>query len=144
MPEDPRGTARKARQGAQAAVGRATRQSRLGSSGERVAAQLLETHAYRILARNWRCPYGEVDLIAEDGGELVFVEVKTRWGQRLGMPEEAITPRKRRHLLAAAQTYLAEQGSEQRPYRFDVVAIELSADGRVEGMRLYQRAFGEE
>jgi putative endonuclease len=144
MAEDPPGAESKTRQRARAVVGRATRQSRLGSSGERVAAHLLETRAYRILARNWRCPFGEIDLIAEDGAELVFVEVKTRWGRVLGAPEEAITPRKRRHLLAAAQTYLAEQGSEQRQYRFDVVAVELSADGRVESVRLHRRAFGEE
>lgn len=125
------------------AAGGATRQARLGSSGERVAAHLLETRSYRILARNWRCAYGEIDLIAEESAEVVFVEVKTRRGRSLGAPEEAITPRKRRNLLAAAQTYLAEQGIEQRPYRFDVVAVELRVDGRVDDVRLYQRAFGE-
>src|SRR5947209_4231245 len=80
----------------------------LGASGERVAANWLEARGYRILARNWRCPYGELDLIAEQNGEIIFVEVKTRRGATHGAPEEAITPAKRVRLIAAAQTYLAE------------------------------------
>jgi putative endonuclease len=126
------------------AAKRPTPRARLGASGERLAAGTLEAHGYQIVARNWRCVYGEIDLIAEDGDELVFVEVKTRRGARLGTPEEAITPAKRRRLIAAAQTYLAEQGAEQRPYRIDVVAVALSAAGRVEGVRLYRRAITEE
>jgi putative endonuclease len=118
--------------------------ARLGASGERLAAQLLESRGYRLVARNWRCPYGELDLIAEDGPELVFVEVKTRRGNRLGSPEEAITPTKRRRLLLAAQSYLTDQGAEQRPYRFDVVAIELGSQGQISAVRLHRRALAEE
>lgn len=125
-------------------AGRETARSRLGASGERLAAGLLEERGYRVVARNWRCPYGELDVIAEDGPELVFVEVKTRRGTGMGSPEEAITPAKRRHLIAAAQTYLAERGEEQRPYRFDVVAIELGASGTVASVRLHRRAIAEE
>ena len=123
---------------------RLTPRTRLGAGGERLAAQMLETHGYRLVARNWRCPYGELDLIAEDGPELVFVEVKARRGDHLGSPEEAITPAKRRKLLLAAQSYLAEQGTEQRPYRFDVVAIELGPRGQVSAVRLHRRAIAEE
>ncbi len=123
---------------------RGTARGRLGASGERLAARLLEERGYRVVARNWRCPYGELDVIAEDGPELVFVEVKTRRGGVMGSPEEAITPAKRRHLIAAAQTYLAEQGDEQRPYRFDVVAIELEAGGKIASVRLHRRAIAEE
>jgi putative endonuclease len=57
-------------------------------------ASWLEAHGLRVLARNWRCPYGEIDVIAEDAGELVFVEVKTRRGTALGAPEKVITLRK--------------------------------------------------
>jgi putative endonuclease len=121
-----------------------TPRARLGASGERVAAHALEASGCRIVARNWRCRAGEVDLIAEDGAELVFVEVKTRRGAQLGSPEEAVTPRKRQRLIAAAQTYLAEQDAEQRPYRIDVVAVELGPSGRVSGVRLHQRAVAEE
>lgn len=122
----------------------ATAAARLGAGGERLAAQLIERQGYRLIARNWHCPYGEIDLIAEDGPEIVFVEVKTRRGNRLGAPEEAITPAKRRHLIAAAQTYLAETDAEDRPYRIDVVAIELGPSGDVRSVRLHRRAIAEE
>lgn len=125
-------------------AGGETARGRLGASGERLAARVLEERGYRVVERNWRCPYGELDVIAEDGPELVFIEVKTRRGTRMGSPEEAITPAKRRHLLAAAQTYLAERGEEQRPYRFDVVAIELGAGGKIASVRLHRRAIAEE
>jgi putative endonuclease len=118
--------------------------ARLGAAGERLAAQLLERQGYRILERNWRCRYGELDLVAADGPELVFVEVKTRRGARLGSPEEAITGAKRRRLIAAAQTYLAERGDEQHPYRFDVVAVALDPRGAAGAVRLHRRAIAEE
>ena len=121
-----------------------TPRARLGASGERLAAAALERQGYRVLARNWRCVYGEIDLVAEDRGELVFVEVKARRGQRMGSPEEGVTATKRRKLLASAQTYLAERGEEQRAYRFDVVAIELDESGRLVAMRVHRHALQEE
>lgn len=69
--------------------------------------------------------YGELDIIAEEQGELVFVEVTTRRGAAYGVPEEAITANKRAHLVAAAQSYLAENQSEAHPYRIDVIAVQL-------------------
>lgn len=119
--------------------------TRLGRSGESLAATTLEARGLRILVRNWRCSYGEIDLIAEDRGELVFVEVKTRRGLAMGAPEEAITPRKRRHLVAAAQSYLEACASQDVPYRIDVVAITLSPQGTLLSVRHYARAVaGEE
>lgn len=123
---------------------KATARATLGAAGERLAAQALTARGYRILTSNWRCPAGELDLIAEDGAELVFVEVKTRRGTATGAPEEAITRPKRRRLLAAAQTYLAERGAEHHPYRFDVVAVDLAPNGKVRAVRLYRRAIEEE
>jgi putative endonuclease len=122
----------------------ATPRARLGASGERLAAAALEKQGYCVLARNWRCIYGEIDLIAEDRGELVFVEVKARRGRAMGSPEEAVTASKRRKLLASAQTYLAERGEEQRVYRFDVVAIELDESGRLVALRVHRHALQEE
>lgn len=110
---------------------------RLGASGERLAASWLEARSYAIVARNWHCAYGEIDVIAEHGGELVFVEVKTRRGTRMGAPEEAVTLSKRRKLLAAAQTYLAERDMEQRPYRIDVIAVALAPTGKLLAVRHY-------
>jgi putative endonuclease len=80
-------------------------------------------------------PAGELDLVAEHDGELVFVEVKTRRGTRLGAPEEAITRVKRLHLIAAAQEYLAAHAMVERPYRIDVIAVELAPSGRLLGIR---------
>ena len=108
---------------------------RLGASGDRLAASWLEARGYRILNRNWRCPSGELDLVAELADELVFVEVKTRRGSAMGAPDEAITPAKRRHLIASTQEYLMAHAMEQRPHRIDVVAIELAPGGRLLGIR---------
>ncbi len=113
----------------------------LGRDGERLVASWLEAHGLRVLARNWRCPYGEIDVIAEDAGELVSVEVKTRRGTALGAPEAAITLRKRRHLIAAAQSYIAElNADEERPYRIDVVAVQLAPSGKLLEIRHYPSA----
>jgi putative endonuclease len=83
----------------------------------------------RIIDRNYRSRYGEIDLIAEEGETLVFVEVKARRGTAYGTPEESVTARKRDRLVLTAQTYLAERGLEQRDWRIDVVGISLQADG---------------
>ncbi len=115
---------------------------RLGGSGERLAASWLEARGYRILGCNWRCAYGELDVIAEDEGELVFVEVKTRRGEAMGLPEEAITPSKRQHLVAAAQWYLEAAGTPEQAYRIDVVAVQLAPSGKLLEVRHYERAIG--
>jgi putative endonuclease len=119
---------------------------RLGDAGERLAAGWLEQRGYAIRARNWRCPYGELDLVAERSGELVFVEVKTRRGERLGAPEEAVTLAKRRRLAASAACYLAEvtAGADDVAYRIDVIAVDLAPSGRLREIRHYPAAVAEE
>jgi putative endonuclease len=106
---------------------------RLGASGERPATDRLETRGYAIVATNWRYADGEADLIAERAGELIFIEVKTRRGDALGAPEEAVTAAKRRKLIATAQTYLMKHGAEERPFLIDVVAAQLTPAGRAAG-----------
>lgn len=129
------------RQERQAKPSKGANSGDLGRAGERLAASWLEAHGLRMLGRNWRCAYGEIDVIAEDADELVFVEVKTRRGDALGAPEEAITPRKRRHLILAAQSYIAElAGDEERPYRIDVVAVQLAPSGKLLEIRHYPSA----
>ena len=107
----------------------ATSRARLGAQGEATAAAHLEAKGLRITGRNYRSRYGEIDLIAQDGEAVVFVEVKTQRARGYGTPEESITPRKRERLIKTAERYLAEHGLEQRDWRIDVVGIALRANG---------------
>lgn len=95
----------------------------LGRWGEDLAAAYLADHGYLVLERNARTPHGEIDLVARDAAMLVFVEVKTRASTSLGPPEESVTPRKRLHLLAAAQAYLQSHPELDADWRADVIAI---------------------
>ena len=103
----------------------------LGRWGEGVAATYLEAHGFAIVARNWRCPYGEVDLVVQQDERVHFVEVKTRRGRGHGLPEEALNPRKAAHLTAVAQTYLAEQGLDEVDWQIDLIAVELDPHGKL-------------
>lgn len=109
---------------------------RLGASGERIARRYLEGLGWRMLAANFRCPQGEIDLIAEEpveeGEILVFLEVKTRRSQTFGAPIEAVTAQKQKRLLAVAQAYLAARnaGGEEPACRFDVVEVWMGPEER--------------
>ena len=103
----------------------------LGKRGEAYAADYLTARRYAILERNWHCPRGELDLVTERDGQVIFVEVRTRQTDRLGTPEESITPAKRAKLIAAAQTYLDMHDQTDRDWRIDVVAIEIGSHGEV-------------
>ena len=116
---------------------------KLGQTGESLAARELERRGYRLLARNWRCPAGEIDLIAEQGSALVFVEVRTRRGDARGTPLESITPTKQAKLIEAAQTYLQESGDEERDWRIDVVAVELTPRGQLLRIDVIENAIEE-
>lgn len=94
----------------------------LGAWGEEKAARFLRQQGYEILERNYRCPYGEIDLIALDGDFLVFVEVRLRSSFFHGRPEETVDKRKQRKLYATGEWYLQRHPSEKQP-RFDVVAL---------------------
>ena len=97
--------------------------SQLGARGEEIAAAHLARAGLRVAARNFRTRRGEVDIVAEDGAPLVFVEVRTRRTASYGSPEESVTERKRQRIVLAAQQYLQEHGLESRPWRVDVVAV---------------------
>ena len=96
---------------------------RLGQIGEKKVAGYLVQKGYTILVQNYRCKAGEIDIIARDGGELVFIEVKTRSSLSYGSPAEAVTRKKQRQISRAAQWYLAEQKLFDVPARFDVIAV---------------------
>jgi len=115
----------------------------LGRTGERLAAEKLTGRGYRILERNFRCRYGEIDQIAEDGQDLVFVEVKTRRGYAYGLPEEAVTSRKQQKIVQVASYYLDLHECSDRSWRVDVVAVQLSSRGLFEEIRVYQHAVSE-
>jgi len=101
----------------------AGRRQALGRAGEAVAEDYLRQLGYRVVERNYRCPCGEVDLVAADGTTLVFVEVKTRSGTLCGSPLEAVDVRKQRRIAAAAQHFLVTRFCGGRAARFDVIGV---------------------
>ena len=106
---------------------------RLGRQGENLARRHLEQAGYHILDANYRCPWGEIDLVAQDGAELVFVEVRSRRTTNYGTPQESITAEKREHLQAAALDYLQkrrpEPGRSEIPWRIDLISVRFDGGG---------------
>ena len=118
-----------------------------GKIGEKYAADLLKRKGYKILFRNFRSKFGEIDIIAKDhstgSGQatLVFIEVKTRWSKKFGQPEEAVTPTKLRHLEKAAQYFKLLHPNTPDLMRIDVVATEVE-NGRVTQTRILKNVTG--
>lgn len=110
----------------------------LGKDGEEQAARYLAEKGYRILHRNWRSGRHELDIIAMDGAEYVFIEVKTRKDTAFGNPEEAVSDRKIRSIVTAADNYLRTCKIDN-PVRFDVISI--ISDGRNFKFKHYIEAF---
>jgi putative endonuclease len=111
----------------------------LGQYGEQLATEYLRKKGYSVVARNWRCEYGEVDVVANDDATLVFVEVRTRRGNSMGSPEESITPAKQARLASLSEAYVDESGW-QGDWRIDVVAIVMGQRGRVLRFDHYENA----
>ena len=107
-----------------ALLGRVRASATAGSAGEEIACRHLERSGFVVLARNYRCRSGEVDIVARDGAETVFVEVKERHGASHGEGLEAVTFGKRRRIVRAARLYAASHGLSESPIRFDVVSID--------------------
>ena len=104
--------------------------------GESLAVAHLKARGYAILERNYRALRGEIDLIAQDGDFIVFVEVKTRRSLKFGLPQTAVTPHKQRQISKVAVAYLKARNRFDAPCRFDVIAIHLSL--RLELLKLEQ------
>lgn len=100
----------------------------LGIRGETLAEQYLKDKGYQILERNWRFSHAEIDIIAKDGGILVFVEVKTRSSDIFGEPEESVSPKKEALLKDAASVYM-EQIDHHWEIRFDIISILIKGEG---------------
>ena len=111
----------------------------LGKWGEDLALKKVKKLGYKCLARNYRCPVGEVDLIAKDGDTLVFVEIKTRRGRSLEYAKEAVNQRKRRQLSKVALAYMKANGCAEARARFDVVVINL--EGGEQEIEVVRNAF---
>jgi putative endonuclease len=110
-----------------------------GSRGEAIAAVALEARGYRVLARRYRTRAGEIDLVAQDGDTIVFVEVKARRSGEFGDPVEAVTRLKQHRVVAMAADYLARAGLAERPVRFDVVGVVM--DGEASSVEVHVDAF---
>ncbi|TLS49864.1 YraN family protein [Paenibacillus antri] len=121
------------------------RRKATGAAGEAAAAAYLRSVGYAVVASNWRCRYGEVDLVAEaKDGALVFVEVRTRSEGtlgRFGAPLESITPKKQATLRRCAQSYLQRLPSAPAAVRFDCIGVVLDADGRSVSINHVDNAF---
>ncbi len=107
------------------------RRQSIGRRGEAIARARLREMGYRVLESNYRTRRGEIDLVARHEGEYVFVEVRSKSARSAGQPEESITPRKRDHLIAAAQQYLQSHDADGADWRIDLVAIEFGPNGAV-------------
>ncbi len=113
---------------------------RLGRQGEQIAAIYLERQGYVIMEHNWRCPLGEVDIVAREGDCLVFVEVRAWRPGQYGTPEASITPRKQAKMLEVAQSYLQAAGLDDANWRIDVIAIDLDGNARVKRLNHIRNA----
>ena len=120
-------------------TGMTYQRQRLGERGESIACDELEKCGYIILERRYRTRFGEIDVIADDGGTVVFVEVKTKTDSSFSDPAESVTKQKQRRLVSMAEQYVAYHHLDHTPCRFDVVAIDTSvAPSRI---TLYKDAF---
>ncbi len=101
----------------------------VGRRGEAAAERRYVAHGYRVVARNWRCRIGELDLVVSRGSTLVICEVKTRRGSGFGGGYEAVDARKRQKLRALAEVFLQQHGGGGAAIRFDVASVRLRSDG---------------
>lgn len=119
------------------------RRQQVGKAGERAARSYLQRKGYRIAGANFRCPFGEIDLIALYGSLLVFVEVRTRTGVSFGTPAESITAEKLNRLKKTALFYLQSHYGEEVACRFDLIAVQLDRENMaLTGLRHYEGITG--
>lgn len=109
-----------------------------GSDGESAAADFLKKRGYKIIGRNYSCRFGEIDIIAQKGNFIVFVEVKTRKDEHFAAPCEFVTPKKQERVIKTAMLWLQQNDCELQP-RFDVV--EVLGEGKARQIRHIEDAF---
>ena len=111
----------------------------LGKSGEEMAVSYLRALKYKIIERNYKCNFGEIDIIAKDKKTLTFIEVKTRSSSHYGSPGDGVDKRKQHQISKAALCYLSKKNMKNIDARFDVVTVQLSPQG--EDVQLIKNAF---
>jgi len=112
----------------------------LGAVGEKLARNFLKKKGYRIRQTNFRCREGQIDIVAERKGCLVFVEVRTKTGSSFGSPEESVTAAKKEKLIATALSYLDSHQNLPDNWRIDFVGVELDQNGRATRIELIENA----
>jgi len=113
----------------------------LGRRGEDEAAFYLKKQGYVLLQRNYRCPLGEIDIIAKEGKTLVFIEVRARSSDRFGMPQESVNRNKILKIYKVAQYYLKAVQKEEEPVRFDVLALLFDIENQLQQLNHIKSAF---
>ena len=122
------------------ALGAETPRRGLGRAGEELARRRLVAEGRAVLAVNCRTRSGEIDLVTEKDGVVAFVEVRATRGAAFGPPEESLTRRKLARMVRCAHEFLAERGWERRPWRIDVVAVEMDRSGRLRRVEVLENA----
>lgn len=117
-----------------------SQRTELGKRGEAQAVKHLKAMGYKVLQTNYRGRRGEIDVVAEKGKTLVFIEVRTKASTAFGRPEESISSAKRAHLVATAHQYLQEHNAAERDWRIDLVAVEYRPDGRLARLDVLEHA----
>jgi len=115
-----------------------------GILGEKLARDFLKKRGYRIKETNYRCPEGEIDIVAKHKDFLTFIEVRTKTSLDFGSPEESITPAKKERMRAAAFHYRQTHNNLPQLWRIDVVAVELDHRGKLSRIELIENAVGDE
>jgi putative endonuclease len=115
-----------------------------GSLGEKLARDHLKKKGYCIIETNYRCPRGEIDIVARHKGCLVFIEVRTKSNTKYGLPEESISRAKRAKMRLTAAYYLNRLKKPPDAWRIDFVAVEMGNDGKASRIEVYESAVGEE
>lgn len=109
--------------------------SKYGAIGEELAIKLLRKNNYKIVTKNFRSKFGEIDIVALDKDTLIFVEVKTRWSKKFGSPEEAVTQKKLSKIRKAGEYFCLLNQHLPKKLRIDVVAIEME-DGKIASQKI--------
>jgi len=118
------------------------KQKNLGLLGENLALKHLRNNGYQIIARNFSSKFGEIDIIAIESGDLVFIEVKTRWSQSFGSPEESITPWKVKKIVKASEYFQLLHPQLPQSLRLDAVVIELDNQGKLQRIEILKNLTG--